>query len=58
MGTTKSGRYLNTKGSARTVSDYALIHSSEGAFVKSIKEKGDRCFRQKETAVPLCSREK
>ncbi len=39
MGTTKSGRYLNTKGSARTVSDYALIHSSEGAFVKSIKEK-------------------
>lgn len=39
MGTTKSGRYLNTKGSARTVSDYALIHSSEGAFVKSIKKK-------------------
>ncbi|MBR6133834.1 MAG: EndoU domain-containing protein [Bacilli bacterium] len=32
MGTTKSGRYLNTKGSAKSVSDYALVHSSEGTF--------------------------
>lgn len=38
MGTTKSGRYLNTKGSAKSVSDYALIHSSEGAFTKPSKK--------------------
>ena len=37
MGTTKSGRYLNTKGSAKSVSDYALVHSSEGAFSNSTK---------------------
>ena len=35
MGTSKSGRYLNTKGTGRSVSDFALIHSSEGAFVRS-----------------------
>ena len=35
MGTSKSGRYLNTKGSGRSVSDYALVHSSEGAFTRS-----------------------
>lgn len=35
MGTSKSGRYLNTKGSGRSVSDFALIHSSEGAFTRS-----------------------
>lgn len=34
MGTSKSGRYLNTKGSGRSVSDFALVHSSEGIFVK------------------------
>lgn len=33
MGTTKSGRYLNTKGSGRNVSDFALVHSNEGDFV-------------------------
>lgn len=32
MGTSKSGRYLNTKGSGRSVSDFALVHSSEGTF--------------------------
>ena len=32
MGTTKSFRYLNTKGSGRTVSEYALVHSNEGDF--------------------------
>ena len=32
MGTGKSGRYLNTKGSGRSVSDFALVHSSEGTF--------------------------
>ena len=26
MGTGKSGRYLNTRGSGRSVSDYALVH--------------------------------
>lgn len=35
MGTSKSGRYLNTRGSGRSVSDYALVHSSEGAFTRS-----------------------
>lgn len=32
MGTGKSGRYLNTSGSGRNVSDFALIHSNEGTF--------------------------
>jgi len=35
MGTSKSGRYVNTKGSRRSVSDFALVHSSEGAFTRS-----------------------
>lgn len=35
MGTSKSGRYLNTKGSGKSVSDFALVHSSEGAFTRS-----------------------
>lgn len=35
MGTSKSGRYLNTKGSGRSVSNFALVHSSEGAFTRS-----------------------
>ncbi len=35
MGTSKNGRYLNTKGSGRSVSNFALVHSSEGAFVRS-----------------------
>jgi len=32
MGTGKSGRYLNTQGSGRSVSDFALVHSNEGTF--------------------------
>jgi len=32
MGTTKSGRYLNTKGSGTSVSDFAIVHSNEGDF--------------------------
>ena len=32
MGTSKNGRYLNTRGSGRSVSDYALVHSNEGTF--------------------------
>ena len=35
MGTTKSGRYINTKGTGRTASDYAVIHSNEGTYVKT-----------------------
>lgn len=35
MGTSKSGRYLNTYGTGRSVSDFALVHSSEGAFIRS-----------------------
>lgn len=34
MGTGKSGRCINTKGSARTVSDFALVHSIEGRFTE------------------------
>ena len=32
MGTSQSGRYLSTKGSGRSVSDYAAVHSLEGTF--------------------------
>lgn len=35
MGTGKSGRYLNTEGSGRSVSDFALVHSNEGTFTYS-----------------------
>ena len=41
MGTGKSGRYLNTRGSGRSVSDFALVHSNEGLFTQP-KRKGDR----------------
>lgn len=42
MGTSKSGRYLNTKGSGCSVSDFALVHSSEGAFTRSqVRVNGD-----------------
>ena len=34
MGTGKSGRYLNTQGSGRSVSDFALVHSTEGKYTK------------------------
>ena len=33
MGTSRSGLYLNTHGSSRKVSDYALVHSDEGTFM-------------------------
>lgn len=32
MGTSKSGRYLNTKGNRRHASDFAVVHSNEGKF--------------------------
>lgn len=35
MGTSKNGRYLNTYGTGRSVSDFALVHSSEGSFTRS-----------------------
>lgn len=41
MGTGKPGRYLNTKGSGRSVSEFALVHSSEGKYTKPSR-KGDR----------------
>ena len=41
MGTSKNGRYLNTKGSGRSVSDFALVHSNEGKYTKPSR-KGDR----------------
>ncbi len=34
MGTSKPGRYMNTKGSARTMSQFALVHVSEGKFTR------------------------
>ena len=32
MGTSKSGRYINTKGSGRSASDFAVVHSNEGTY--------------------------
>ena len=32
MGTSKSGRYINTKGSRRSASDFAVVHSNEGKY--------------------------
>jgi len=39
MGTGKSGRYLNTHGSKRSVSDFSLVHSSEGKITYNQKNK-------------------
>ena len=41
MGTSKNGRYLNTEGSGRSVSDFALVHSDEGKYTKPSR-KGDK----------------
>lgn len=41
MGTTKSGRVINTKGSGTSPSQYSIIHSNEGDFTKPQK-KNDR----------------
>lgn len=32
MGTTKCERYLNTQGGAKSICEYALVHSEEGSF--------------------------
>lgn len=37
MGTTKSGRVLNTRGARGQASQYAVVHSNEGAFTKPKK---------------------
>ncbi len=37
MGTSKSGRYLNTYGTGRSVSDFALVHSNEGTYTKPLQ---------------------
>ncbi len=40
MGTGKPGRNLNTKGgSARSVSDFALVHLIEGDFTKPMRKR-------------------
>ena len=36
MGTTRSGAYINTKGSGKRASDFAVIHSIEGDFTKQL----------------------
>ena len=36
MGTSKSGRYINTKGSGRSASDFAVIHSTEGKYTHPV----------------------
>ena len=33
MGTSRTGRILNTRGSRRTISEYALVHSNEGTYI-------------------------
>lgn len=35
MGTSKSGRYINTKGTGQTPSDFAVVHSNEGTYKRS-----------------------
>ncbi len=40
MGTTKTGRTLNTKGAAGVASQFAVVHSNEGAYTKP--QKGNR----------------
>lgn len=40
MGTTKTGRVLNTRGSAGIASQFAVVHSNEGAYTKP--QKGGR----------------
>ena len=40
MGTTKTGRVLNTKGAAGVASQFSIVHSNEGDYTKP--EKGNR----------------
>lgn len=41
MGTGKKGRYMNTYGTGRSVSEFALVHSNEGRYTQPSR-KGDR----------------
>ena len=34
MGTSKSGRYLNTAGSSSVASEFSVVHSDEGRFTR------------------------
>ena len=46
MGPGKSGRYLNTRGSGRSASDFAVVHSLEGRFVRTqVKVNGKVQFK-------------
>ena len=47
MGTTQTGRILNTKGSDRTVSEYVLVHSIEGSFENVDSEDPNRPLQLK-----------
>lgn len=38
MGTTKTGRTLNTHGARGAASQYAVVHSNEGGLYKAWKE--------------------
>jgi len=40
MGTTKSGRVLNTRGAAGSASQFSVVHSNEGGYTKP--HKGNR----------------
>jgi len=40
MGTTKTGRVLNTRGAAGKASQFSIVHSNEGAYTKP--QKGQR----------------
>lgn len=46
MGTTKCGRYLNTAGSAGSMSEFAFIHATEGKFKRrEIRKNGKTSYK-------------
>ena len=48
MGTSRTGRILNTEGSRRTISEYALVHSNEGTYINvNSKDKKNNPVRLK-----------
>ncbi len=46
MGTSKSGRYLNTDGSRFKVSDFAAVHSNEGTFKYTLVHENGKFVRK------------
>ena len=42
MGTSRTGRILNTEGSRRTISEYALVHSNEGTYMNVNSKNPDK----------------